>query len=142
MKKLLVSLSICILIVSTALPFELNAPRQESKHKMQTIQQEHAINELEGLGENLIAAVVRVDEPFTKEFIESVGMQNVKFSCGSLQKSKVDGYLLINGKASDVLRLVQEGVFNYIGQQTTSNHLNLARDLSIPEINADDVWTA
>ena len=65
---------------------------------------------------------------------------NLEFSLGSASKSHVGPYYLLKGSPASLQALIDLGVASHMAPQTHSKFLQSPRDISIPEINADDVW--
>jgi subtilisin family serine protease len=76
---------------------------------------------------------------FDAELLKSFG---VSFGLGSAKDSYLAGYYLLRGSAESLELLKASGLVKSLNLQTTTDHLVPARDLSIPEINADQVWNA
>ncbi|MHA2350699.1 MAG: hypothetical protein ACXADL_13840 [Candidatus Thorarchaeota archaeon] len=76
---------------------------------------------------------------FDADLLKSFG---VSFSLGSAKDSYLAGYYLLRGSAESLELLKASGLVKSLNLQTTTDHLVPARDLSIPEINADQVWNA
>jgi len=99
-------------------------------------------NELKAMGNSHASVILRANMDINQQVIDRIDALDLEFSLGDLQLSQVEDLLLVRGKASRILLLVKDGIFDYVGTQTSSEYLNAARDVSIPEIKADDVWSA
>ncbi len=87
-----------------------------------------------------IPVVVRFDQGFTPRLQNIISSLNLEFSLGSASKSHVGSYYLLKGSSANLQALIELGIVAAIAPQTHSQFLESPRDLSIPEINADDVW--
>ncbi|RLI56745.1 MAG: hypothetical protein DRO87_05695 [Candidatus Thorarchaeota archaeon] len=70
-------------------------------------------------------------------FISSLGLS---FSLGDRSRSHVSSFFLVQGDANSLQALVDSGVVARVAPQTHAQFVESPRDVSIPEINADDVW--
>jgi subtilisin family serine protease len=87
-----------------------------------------------------IPVVVQMDQgvsPQIQDIILSLGLE---FSLGSASNSHVGPYYLLQGPSDGLQALTDLGIIADIAPQTRAEFLESPRDLSIPEINADDVW--
>jgi len=97
----------------------------------------NALSELYG---DRIPVVVRLDNgvsPRVQDIILSLGLE---FSLGSASNSHIGPYYLLRGSSDGLQTLTDLGIVSDIAIQTNAQFLESPRDLSIPEVNADDVW--
>jgi hypothetical protein len=89
-----------------------------------------------------IPIVAKFDNGLSKDLINLISELNLEFTLGSERNSHVGPYYLLEGSSDSLEALVEMGVVADIAPQTTARFLESPRDISIPEINADDVWNA
>ena len=87
-----------------------------------------------------IPVVVRFDQRLTSGLLEVISTLDLEFSLGSASESHIGSYYLLKGNSNSLLALIDIGVVSRIAPQTNAQLLETTRDVSIPEINADDVW--
>lgn len=87
-----------------------------------------------------IPIVAKFDNGLSKNLINLISELNLEFTLGSEKNSHVGPYYLLEGSSDSLEALVEMGVVADIATQTTAQFLESPRDISIPEINADDVW--
>ncbi len=97
----------------------------------------NALTELYGLQ---IPVVVRFVHGLTIEIQNILSSLQLEFSLGSASRSHIGSYYLLKGSPEKLQALIDLGVVAEISPQTHAEFLESPRDLSIPEINADDVW--
>ncbi|MHA2375068.1 MAG: S8 family serine peptidase [Candidatus Thorarchaeota archaeon] len=89
-----------------------------------------------------IPVVAKFTNTLTADDANLLQAMGVSFSLGSAKESQLAGYYLLRGSAESLELLKASGLVKSLNLQTTTDHLVPARDLSIPEINADQVWNA
>jgi len=97
----------------------------------------HALSEIFG---EIIPVVVKFENGLTDTVLEFVDSLGLEFSLGSHSKSHIGSYYLLDGDVSSLEALMELNIVSEIAAQTHARLLESARDVSIPEINADDVW--
>ena len=93
----------------------------------------------ESFGEE-IPVVVRFSNVLTQSEIDEIRSLGIRFSLGNPANSRVENFYVLRGPAEGLSKLAEMAIVDDIGVQTPIDHLHPTRDLSIPEINADDVW--
>ena len=88
-----------------------------------------------------IPVVVRFDRPMDDYLKDMVRALEISFSLGSADVSHIGPYYLLEGSADSLTTLRNLGMMSEVAPQTPSYHLESPRDLSIPEIGADAVWS-
>ncbi len=89
---------------------------------------------------NEIPVVVRFSDIPTDSLAEELELLGIRFSLGNSVSSRVGDYYVMRGTAEGFSILVEMGIVEDIDVQTPRDHIHLTRDVSIPEINADDAW--
>jgi len=89
-----------------------------------------------------ISVVVRFENGLTPAILEIIQTLGLEFSLGTISSSHIGPYYLLKGNADSLAALIDFNVLSEIAPQTFVQHLESPRDISIPEINADDVWKA
>ena len=110
-----------------------------------TITYERPSINLEVLAEkfgDLIPVVVKFKDGMTADLNRKISEMNIKFTLGNERMSHIGPYYLLEGNHASLEGLLDLGVVSEISAQTTAEFMQSPRDISIPEINADDVWTA
>ncbi|MFW9768716.1 MAG: hypothetical protein ACFFEM_07815, partial [Candidatus Thorarchaeota archaeon] len=87
-----------------------------------------------------IPVVVRLDQGVTPAIQDTILSLDLRFSFGSADNSHIGPYYLLQGPANGLQDLTDSGLITDIAPQTHAQFIQSPRDLSIPEINADDVW--
>jgi subtilisin family serine protease len=87
-----------------------------------------------------IPVVVRFTRGVTQELQQLISSLDLEFSLGSVSRSHIGPYYLLEGSSSGLKGLINMGVVSEIAPQTYVQHLESPRDISIPEIKANDVW--
>jgi len=87
-----------------------------------------------------IPVVVRFHMGLTSAVHTLIQTLGLEFSLGAESSSHVGSYYLLEGDADSLATLIDFGVVADIAPQTFSKFLESPRDISIPEINVDDVW--
>jgi len=87
-----------------------------------------------------IPVVVKFNDEITDSFSSVLLSLGLRFSFGAAQLSAIGSYYLLRGTAESLDALVATGFVSEIMLQTNADHLHSARDVSIPEIDADEVW--
>jgi len=98
-------------------------------------------NRLTELYGEQIPVVVRFNQGLSSGLQDIISSMQLEFSLGSASKSHIGSYYLLNGNPDSLQALIDMGVVAKIAPQTHTQFLETPRDLSIPEINADDVWS-
>lgn len=89
---------------------------------------------------NEIPVVVRFSDILTNSLAEELELLGVRFSLGNSVSSRVGDHYVMRGTAEGLSILADMGIVEDIDVQTPRDHIQLTRDVSIPEINADDAW--
>ncbi|MFW9800223.1 MAG: hypothetical protein ACFFD9_07300, partial [Candidatus Thorarchaeota archaeon] len=89
---------------------------------------------------NGIPVVVEFSKAITLEDVIYFQSLGVRFSFDTPESSRFGSYYLLRGSADGLDYLRDEGYFLSLSIQTTGDQLQPMRDVSIPEIGADDVW--
>ncbi|MFW9959086.1 MAG: hypothetical protein ACFFCT_13530, partial [Candidatus Odinarchaeota archaeon] len=89
-----------------------------------------------------IPVVVRFENGLTPAVLDLIQTLGLEFSLGSISSSHIGSYYLLEGDADSLASLIDFNVLSEIAPQTFAQYLESPRDISIPEINADDVWKA
>lgn len=97
----------------------------------------NALSEIYG---DQIPVVVRLDNGVSPRVLDIILSLDLKFSLGSASNSHIGPYYLLQGSSVGLQTLTDLGIVSDIAAQTNAQFLESPRDLSIPEINADDVW--
>ncbi|MGY5857803.1 MAG: S8 family serine peptidase [Candidatus Thorarchaeota archaeon] len=97
----------------------------------------HALSEVFG---EIIPVVVKFENGLTNGVLDFIYSMGLEFSLGSPTKSHISSYYLLDGTAESLEGLMDLGIVSEIAAQTHVQYLESTRDVSIPEINADDVW--
>ncbi|MHA1772360.1 MAG: S8 family serine peptidase [Candidatus Thorarchaeota archaeon] len=87
-----------------------------------------------------IPVMVTFTDDISAPLINQVLATGVRFSFGSPQFSHVNEFYLLRGTASALEFLMHTGLIQSIDVQSSISHIQSTRDVSIPEINADDAW--
>ena len=88
---------------------------------------------------NEIPVVVQFSKSARIDVVESMG---IKFSAGSPEKSHIGNYYLMRGNPDALQELDSMGYFDSVQLQTLARNLHSPRNVSIPEVDADVVWSA
>ena len=115
----------------------VNTPEPESATIDLRIPDFNALSEVFG---EIIPVVVKFENGLTNDVLEFIDSMGLEFSLGSPAKSHISSYYLLDGSVSSLEGLMELGIVSEIAAQTHAQYLESTRDLSIPEINADDVW--
>ncbi|MFW9961765.1 MAG: hypothetical protein ACFFDV_12155, partial [Candidatus Thorarchaeota archaeon] len=89
-----------------------------------------------------IPVVVRFENGLTPAVLDLIQTLGLEFSLGSISSSHIGPYYLLEGDADSLASLIEFNGLSEIAPQTFAQYLESPRDISIPEINADDVWKA
>ena len=87
-----------------------------------------------------IPVVVRFENGLTQAVRNLIQILGLQFSLGSSSSSHIGSYYLLEGDAESLTALIDSNVLSEMAPQTFTRYLESPRDVSIPEINADDVW--
>jgi subtilisin family serine protease len=87
-----------------------------------------------------IPVLARFTHELTAIEIQNLYAMGLRFSLGTPESSHVKEFYLISGPADGLAGLVQLEYVVSMDVQTSVQNLHATRDLSIPEIDADDVW--
>ncbi|MCK4483902.1 MAG: S8 family serine peptidase, partial [Candidatus Thorarchaeota archaeon] len=77
----------------------------------------------------------------TDSLAEELELLGIRFSLGDSVSSRVGHHYVMRGTAEGLSLLAEMGIVEDIDVQTPRDHIHLARDVSIPEINANDTWS-
>jgi hypothetical protein len=97
----------------------------------------HSLTEYFG---DVIPVVVKFEKGLTNDVFDFVSSLGLEFSLGTPDKSHIGSYYLLDGAISSLEGLMDLNIVSEISSQTPTQFLESTRDVSIPEINADDVW--
>jgi len=89
---------------------------------------------------NDIPVVVRFTQPLNPDRESELASIGVRFSLGSPEMSRVGEYYILRGSPEGLSSLQDRGSFAYVSVGATPVNTHPSRDVSIPEIDADDVW--
>jgi len=89
-----------------------------------------------------IPLVVRFSEVLSPENVAKLTSMGIRFSFQDPELSSVGDLYLLRGDSESLDCLAREGFFSYVGIQTPVDTLQFPRDVSIPDIEADEVWRA
>ncbi len=140
MQRKLVSALLLTCLVISSIPLFLHIlPESNAESQDVEIQAPdfHALSDIFG---EIIPVVVRFDSGLTNSILDMIDSIGLKFSLGTPTKSHVGSYYLLDGPVRSLEALMDLNIVSEITAQTHSQFLESPRDLSIPEINADDVW--
>lgn len=138
--KLVSAILLTCLVLSSIPVFFYLSSSDDSKIKPQnTTLDFEALTEKFG---QCIPVVAKFENGLTREISNTLSEMNIKFSLGNPIISHVGPYYLLEGNRVSLESLIGLGVVSDIAAQTTADFLQSPRDISIPEINADDVWNA
>lgn len=87
-----------------------------------------------------IPVVVRFKDGLTPSLLSIINGINLKFSLGSPTMSHLGQYYLLEGSADRLAALLDTGKVVAAAPQTHMQYLESTRDVSIPEIHANDAW--
>jgi hypothetical protein len=87
-----------------------------------------------------IPVVVHFSQDLSAGLFDIISSLHLEFSLGSARESHVGAYYLLKGSSNSLQTLLDLGVVSEIAPQTHMQFLETPRDVSIPEINADNVW--
>ncbi|MFW9981449.1 MAG: S8 family serine peptidase [Candidatus Thorarchaeota archaeon] len=140
-RKAICTLLVLCLVLSSApaANFVIQAAEQQSVEHSTTVLNFKALTEVYG---DKIPVVVKFSDGLSRGLMSILSELGLRFSLGSQGKSQVGPYYLLDGSQDGLEALVMMGVADDIAVQTTAQFLESPRDISIPEINADDVWKA
>ncbi|MHA1851544.1 MAG: S8 family serine peptidase [Candidatus Thorarchaeota archaeon] len=97
----------------------------------------HVLSEVFG---EIIPVVVKFENGLTNDVLNFIDSMGLEFSLGSPTESHIGSYYLLDGTTSALEGLMDLNIVSEIAAQTHAQFLESTRDVSIPEINADDVW--
>ncbi|MHA1484012.1 MAG: hypothetical protein ACTSPR_01690, partial [Candidatus Thorarchaeota archaeon] len=89
---------------------------------------------------NEIPIVVRFSDILTDSLAEELDSLGIRFSFGNSVSSRVGDHYVMRCTAEGLSILAEMDIVEDIDVQTPRDHIHPARDVSIPEINADDAW--
>ncbi len=87
-----------------------------------------------------IPVMVHFSMPFNEELVIELERLSVGPSLRTYEESHIGKYYLITGPTEGLYELWNRGMVDDIMVQTSTRHIHSTRDVSIPEISADDVW--
>ncbi|MHA3963623.1 MAG: S8 family serine peptidase [Candidatus Thorarchaeota archaeon SMTZ1-45] len=87
-----------------------------------------------------IPVVARFDQGMPTTLRKIISSLHIEFCLGSASKSHIGPYYLLKGASRNLQALANMGIVSEIAPQTHAQFLETPRDVSIPEINADNVW--
>jgi subtilisin family serine protease len=140
MQRKIIGTSLILVFIIAAIPlwgFASNADYDE------TMEIDHMQINLEALAKtygDCIPVSVRFKGGLTPAMDTLVNNLQLKFTLDSASMSHVGQYYLLEGSASGLSALLESGKVAEMVPQTFAQFLESPRDISIPEINADDVW--
>ena len=131
-------LVVCLVLSSIPVLFFTSPANEDFQTKMNPTRLD--FKELSELYGEQIPVVVRFNNGFSAEVRNVISHLGLKFSLGTASKSHVGQHYLLEGSPDRLQALMDHGLVASIAPQTHARQLESARDLSMPEINADDVW--
>jgi len=129
-------LLICLVLTNVSAFFHLSLLDDS-----QTLTHEHPSIDFNALTDEFgerIPVVVKFENGMTVDLNRKLVQMNIEFTLGSAKASHVGPYYLLEGNQAELEALVDLGVVTDIAAQTTAEFLQSPRDISIPEINADE----
>ncbi|MHA1863134.1 MAG: S8 family serine peptidase, partial [Candidatus Thorarchaeota archaeon] len=96
-----------------------------------------ALTELYG---EQIPVVAKFENGLTSSMIDIILGMGIEFSLGNPTTSHIGPYYLLQGSSTSLANLVDLNIIDEIAAQSHLRFIESPRDVSIPEINADDVW--
>ncbi|TFG30869.1 hypothetical protein EU528_07595, partial [Candidatus Thorarchaeota archaeon] len=142
MQRKLVSALIVSCLVLSSVPAFFHLISLDDQQKKTHVSGNIDFDVLTGVFGERIPVVVRFDSDFAPDMSRILSDLNIEFSLGSQTTSHVGPYYLLEGDQAGLETLISLGVVLDIAAQTRAQFLQSPRDISIPEINADDVWQA
>ncbi|MFW9800823.1 MAG: hypothetical protein ACFFD9_10325, partial [Candidatus Thorarchaeota archaeon] len=100
----------------------------------------HFLKQIEALADD-VPAVIRFSEELNDEVIFELRNLGIRFSFGTPSLSSVGPYFLVRGTSESLKTIIARGLVSEIKLQTNTDHLHSARDVSIPETDADRIWS-
>jgi len=88
-----------------------------------------------------LPVVVRFSEELNDEIASEIQTLGIRFSFGTPSLSSIGPYFLVRGSSESFKTIIARGLVSEIKLQTSTDHLHSARDVSIPEIGADTIWS-
>ncbi len=88
-----------------------------------------------------VPVVIRFSEELNDEIAFELHNLGIRFSFGTPSLSSVGPYFLVRGSSESLKTIIARGLVSEIKLQTSTNHLHAPRDVSMPEIDADRVWS-
>jgi len=138
-KSLACTLLILVLIFIPVYPIDENGDDRivdEMRNKPITNINFHSLTEQFG---DEIPVVVKFSTPLDYNILNILNSLEIEFSFGSASDSNFGDYYLLRGSPDGLDELLKAGVLDAISPQTSAEHLESPRDVSIPEIDADYV---
>ncbi|TET09947.1 MAG: hypothetical protein E3J86_06935, partial [Candidatus Thorarchaeota archaeon] len=131
-------LVLCLILSSIPALFYIFPVDEVQQSQVQSIPLDfNALSEIYG---DQIPVVVRLDHGVSPRVLGIILSLGLKFSLGSASNSHIGPYYLLQGSSDGLQTLTDLGIVSDIAAQTNAQFLESPRDLSIPEINVDDVW--
>jgi len=127
-------------LVVSSIPLYLHVISEnntESQEVEKQIPNFHALSEIFG---DVVPVVVKFEKGLTNSILEMIDSLGLEFSLGNPSKSHIGSYYLLEGSVLGLEALMDLDIVSEIASQTHAQFLESPRDISIPEINADDVW--
>ncbi|MFW9768006.1 MAG: S8 family serine peptidase [Candidatus Thorarchaeota archaeon] len=140
MQRKAVSTLIALSLVLSSIPtllYMIPSPDEQLRQNQTMPPDFAALSQIYG---EQIPVVVCLDQGVTPAIEDTILSLDLRFSFGSAENSHIGPYYLLQGPALGLQSLTDSGLISDIAPQTHAQFLQSPRDLSIPEINADDVW--
>ncbi|MFW9889267.1 MAG: S8 family serine peptidase, partial [Candidatus Thorarchaeota archaeon] len=131
-------LTLFLIPLIPSLPAYLGAEDPDTQHNSRIKPIDfHAMTETFG---SEIPLVVEFAQPLTEIQILNLEANGIRFTFGTPSMSQVGNHYLIRGSSDGLTIMYESGAFDSVSFETPMKHLHAPRDVSIPEIGADDVW--
>jgi hypothetical protein len=130
---------ILILILST-IPLFVSLSSLEDGEETESRQLSINLEELARIHGDCIPVSVRFKNGLTSEMSVLLGKLGLRFTLDSASRSHIGQYYLLEGSAVGLLTILDSGLVVEMVPQTFAQFLESPRGISMPEINADDVW--
>lgn len=140
MQRKVISALLSVCLILSSIPVLVNILPIEEVQQSQIKPVTLNYNSLSELYGEKIPVVVQFEQDLTPGLLNIISSLQLEFSLGSPSNSHIGSFYLLSGSPDSLQALIDMGVVAEIAPQTHAQFLESPRDLSIPEINADDVW--
>ncbi|MFX1560633.1 MAG: S8 family serine peptidase [Promethearchaeota archaeon] len=140
MQRKLISTLLMLCLILSSVPILLSVLPEEKVQRSLIEPKTLNYDSLSEIYGERIPVVVRFEQDLSSGLLNIISSLQLQFSLGSPSKSHIGSFYLLSGTPDSLQSLVNMGVVAEIAPQTHAQFLESPRDLSIPEINADDVW--